>query len=48
MSLDFNKKIYGYDDLFNFFIKLDRNERIPNKFILLEIKELVNLLLHII
>ena len=34
MSLDFNKKIYGYDDLFNFFIKLDRNERIPNKFIL--------------
>ena len=34
MSLDFNKKIYGYDDLFNFFIKLDGEERIPNKFIL--------------
>ena len=34
MSLDFNKKIYGYDDLLNFFIKLDKEERIPNKFIL--------------
>ena len=34
MSVDFNKKIYGYNDLFNFFIKLDGEERIPNKFIL--------------
>ena len=34
MSKDFNKKIYGYNDLFNFFIKLDGEERIPNKFIL--------------
>tara|TARA_B100001121_G_scaffold107134_1_gene94548 strand:- start:495 stop:1418 length:924 start_codon:yes stop_codon:yes gene_type:complete len=34
MSVDFNKKIHGYNDLFNFFIKLDGEERIPNKFIL--------------
>tara|TARA_Y100001980_G_C14536950_1_gene313819 strand:- start:354 stop:1277 length:924 start_codon:yes stop_codon:yes gene_type:complete len=34
MSVDFNKKIYGYNDLFNFFIKLDEEKRIPNKFIL--------------
>ena len=34
MSVDFNKKIYGNNDLFNFFIKLDGEERIPNKFIL--------------
>ena len=34
MNVDFNKKIYGYDDLINFFIKLDKEERIPNKFIL--------------
>ena len=34
MSVDFNKKIYGYNDLFNFFIKLDGEKRIPNKFIL--------------
>ena len=34
MSVDFNKKIYGYNDLFNFFLKLDGEERIPNKFIL--------------
>ena len=34
MNVDFNKKIYGYDDLLNFFIKLDKEERIPNKFIL--------------
>ena len=34
MSVDFNKKIYGYNDLFNFFLKLDKEERIPNKFIL--------------
>ncbi len=34
MNVDFNKKIYGYNDLLNFFIKLDKEERIPNKFIL--------------
>lgn len=34
MKLDFNKKIYGYDELFNFFIKLDDNKKIPNKFII--------------
>ena len=46
MSVDFNRKIYGYDDLFNF-IKLDKKE-IPNKLILSGNKESVNLLLHII
>ena len=34
MIVDFNKKIYGYNDLFNFFIKLDGEGRMPNKFIL--------------
>ena len=34
MNVDFNKKIYGYDELLNFFIKLDKEQRIPNKFIL--------------
>ena len=28
------KKIYGYDDLLNFFIKLDKTNKIPNKFII--------------
>ena len=34
MIKNIEKKIYGYDDLLNFFIKLDAKYKIPNKFII--------------
>ena len=34
MIKNIEKKIYGYDDLLNFFIKLDKTNRVPNKFII--------------
>ena len=34
MIKNIEKKIYGYDDLLNFFIKLDTKNKIPNKFII--------------
>ena len=34
MIKNIEKKIYGYDDLLNFFIKLDKTNKIPNKFII--------------
>ena len=34
MTTDIEKKIFGYNELFNFFIKLDLADKIPNKFII--------------
>ena len=34
MIKNIEKKIYGYDNLLNFFIKLDKKNKIPNKFII--------------
>ncbi len=34
MTTEIEKKIFGYNELFNFFIKLDLADKIPNKFII--------------
>ena len=32
--MNIEKKLYGYDNLFNFFVRLDQNKKMPNKFII--------------
>lgn len=34
MGIDIQKKIYGYEDLFSYFQKLELNNKLPNKFII--------------
>ena len=34
MTKNIEKKIYGYDELINFFIELDLKDKIPNKFVI--------------
>ena len=34
MKINIQKKIYGYEDLFSYFVKLNLDHKLPNKFII--------------
>ena len=48
MIKNIEKKIYGYNDLLNFFIELDLKDKIPNKFVISGKKGLESQPSHII
>ena len=45
---EINRTLYKYENLFNLFIKLNNENRMPNKFVISGKKVLVSQLLHTI